>query len=439
MSAPPKLPRSQKILYALGNGGAVMGDTVLATFLLFFYFPPEGRGEDLIPKLLFAAVPTWLLVNLVARTVDSVADPLVAVWSDRSTHPLGRRRVFMLAGALPLAGASALLFFPPGEAGSWLNTGFVTLVLCAYFFFFTVYVAPYLALLPELGRDERERLDLSTYLAFTSLAGVGIAVVLGPALLLPGADETPADMQHMVLVLAGASGVLLLLPALFVQERRTHGAPQSSLGLLDSLRETLADRAFRTYLTGTILFWFGFNIVRGAAPYYVIVLMREPLAFQSVALGTVLAMAGLCFPLVNLLAKRVGKARTMMIGSAVLAAGLLAVPLISSRLSGLLVLAVCGAGVGVLLSVPNALLADLCEKCAAATGERREAMFFGAQGFFLKLNLGLSSGLLGLSFALFGNGPERPLGVMLSGPLGAVALGLSIWAFARFRAVAGDA
>lgn len=428
-----RLPLSKKVLYALGNGGAVLGDTLIANFLLFFYFPPEGRGPDVIPKLLFALVPSWLVINLVARAVDSVADPLVAVWSDRSTHPLGRRRVFMLAGAIPLAASTGLLFFPPGEPGSWLNTGFLLVVFCTYFFLFTIYVAPYLALLPELGATPTERLDLSTMLAVTALVGAAMAMVGGPALLLPKAGETSADVQRMVVALSAVSGVLLVLPAMFVKERGgAAGAAQSTLGLKESLKATLGEPSFRVYLVGTILFWFGFNIVRGATPYFVTVLMKEPLAFQGTAFGVVFAVAGVCFPLINLLAKRIGKPRTMMIGSAVLAAGLLAVPLISGQLSGILILGVCGAGVGVLLSVPNAMLADICEKSAEATGERREAMFFGAQGFFLKLNLGLSSGILGLLFALFGNGVERPLGVMLSGPIGAVALGLSIWAFARF-------
>lgn len=435
MDAPGRLPLAKKVLYALGNGGAVLGDSLIASWLLYFYFPPEGRAPDLVPKLLLAIVPSWLLVNLIARGVDAVADPLVAVWSDRSTHPLGRRRVFMLAGAIPLAVATGLLFFPPGPPGSLLNLAFLVVVFCAYFFLFTIYVAPYLALLPELGGTPEERLDLSTMLAVAALVGAGVAMVGGPALMpLFASEDESGRVQRMAVVLAVLSGLLLVLPAIFVKERRyaQAGAPQSTLGLLESLKATVGDRSFRLYLTGTILFWFGFNVVRGATPYFVTVLMKEPLDFQVPAMAAVFVVAGLCFPLINLLAKRLGKARTMLIGSAVLAVGLLAVPLISGRLSGIVILAICGAGVGVLLSVPNAMLADICEQNAARTGERREAMFFGAQGFFLKLNLGLSSGILGLLFALFGNGEERPLGVMLSGPVGAVALGLSIWAFARF-------
>ena len=431
-AAPLSFP--QKVVYAVGNLGAVLGDTIIATFLLYFYFPPAGHGPDWIPPMVGALIPTWLLLNLIARAVDGMADPLVALWSDRSRHRLGRRRVFMLCGAVPLAFATALLFHPPAAPGSLWNVVYLGISMCLYFFLFTIYVAPYLALLPELGSNEKERLDLSTFMALAALIGAGLAMVGGPALFLPAGEESIADVQRMVWVLSLISGVAMLIPAIWVREPSADTAAEiSPVGLFTSIRATLSDPAFRLYLLGTILFWFGFNIVRGATPYYVTVLMGESLAFQSLALGAVFAVAGICFPVINALAKRFGKARTMMWGSGILAVALCLVPLIRGRSSGLAILGLSGIGVGVLLSVPNAILAEICQRNAARTGQRSEAMFFGAQGFFLKLNLGISSGILALLFTTLGNGPEKSAGVTFSGPLGALVLVLSVWTFSRMR------
>lgn len=315
------------------------------------------------------------------------------------------------------------------------NTVYLGAWMCTYFFLFTIYVAPYLALLPEIGHNEKERLDLSTFMAIGALLGAGLAMVGGPALFFSEGGDEVSDVQTMVTVLSVISGIAMLLPAIWLKEpRAAAAAAASTAGLFESIRATLSDPAFRLYLLGTILFWFGFNIVRGATPYYVTVLMAESLSFQSIALGAVFAVAGICFPIINGLAKRFGKAKMMKWGSGVLAVALAIVPLIGGRYSGLAVLAFSGVGVGVLLSVPNAILADICEQNARRTGERREAMFFGAQGFFLKLNLGLSSGVLALLFTTFGNGIEHPEGIMISGPLGALVLGLSVWAFARLQA-----
>lgn len=429
------LPLRLKLTYALGNGGAVLGDTILASYLLFFYFPPEGRGVALAPELLFALVPTWLFVNVVARAVDSVSDPLVAGWSDKSRHRLGRRRVFMLASAIPLAISTAALFFPPFPGAAVGNAVFLVVAFSAYFVLFTVYVAPYLALVPELGQTEAERVDLTTFQAAFGLAGAGIAMVLGPALL-PSEGETSADVQRMVVVLAGISLVMLMVPALFVDERRwsAWGEGAVSDGLLESLKRTLANRRFRYYLVGTVLFYFGFNVVRGATPYFVTVLMKQPLAFQMEALLAVFVVAALAFPVVNLASKRFGKRPVVIGGAFVLAVGLALVATVDSALSGIVILGIAGAGVSVLLVVPNALLSDICEEHARETGQRSEAMFFGAQGFFLKVNLGVSSGVLGLLFSTFGTSVENPLGVRLAGPVAAVVLGLAILAYWRMPA-----
>lgn len=432
------LPLRLKLGYALGNGGAVLGDTIIASYLLFFYFPPEGRGVALAPELLFALVPTWLFVNLVARAVDSVSDPLVAAWSDRSRHPLGRRRVFLLAGAVPLAISTAALFFPPFPGAATGNAIFLVVAFSAYFLLFTVYVAPYLALVPELGQTQSERVDLTTFQAVFGLAGAGIAMVLGPALL-PSEGETSADVQRMVVVLSAVSLVLLLVPALFVDERKwsAWGEGTASESLLESLRGTLANRRFRLYLIGTVLFYFGFNVVRGATPYFVTVLMREPLAFQMQALLAVFVVAALAFPVVNVLSKRIGKRRVAMGGALVLAVALTLVAWIDSALSGMVILGVAGIGVSVLLVVPNALLSDICEEHARRTGQRSEAMFFGAQGFFLKVNLGVSSGVLGVLFSTFGTSVGEPLGVRLAGPVAAFVLILAIGAYWRMPADEG--
>lgn len=426
------LPLRMKLTYALGNGGAVLGDTIIANYLLFFYFPPEGRGSDLAPKMLFALLPTWLVINLVARAVDSVADPLVASWSDKSRHRFGRRRVFMLAGGVPLAISTGALFFPPFPGATTANALFLLVTFCAYFFLFTVYVAPYLALVPELGQTPEERVDLTTFQAAFGLGGAAIAMVLGPALL-PLEGETTGDVQRMVVVLSLISLVFLMVPAVGIDERRwsAWGEGTTTQSLMESLKATLGNRSFRLYLTGTVLFYFGFNVVRGATPYFVTVLMKQPLAFQMQTFIAVFAVAGLAFPVVNLLSKRFGKKPVVIGGTAIMLTALALVPLIEGPVSGVIILAIAGAGVSVLLVVPNAMLADICEASAKRTGQRSEAMFFGAQGFFLKLNLGLSSGVLGLLFSWFGTSQERPLGVQLSGPIAAVLLALAIVAYLR--------
>ncbi|MGY8791395.1 MAG: hypothetical protein ACKVKR_14125, partial [Pseudomonadales bacterium] len=52
-------------------------------------------------------------------------------------------------GIVPIVFIPAALFFPPGEPQSFDTFLFLTIALAMYYIFFTVYVAPYLALIPE--------------------------------------------------------------------------------------------------------------------------------------------------------------------------------------------------------------------------------------------------------------------------------------------------
>jgi len=81
---------------------------------------------------------------------------------------------------------------------------------------------------------------------------------------------------------------------------------------------------------------------------------------------------------------------------------------------GLVVFALFGFPTAVLLVLPNVFISELCDYDFRRTGERREAMYFGVHGFFLKLNLGVSAGLIAFFYSFFGKDIANPLGVRLA-------------------------
>lgn len=418
-----------KAAFAVGASGWALGDRLLMTYALYFYSPPPDVG--LVEKLPIWILPVWGLVSVAGRVVDSVTDPLVASWTDRSTHRFGRRRIFMLWGVVPLALCTALVFFPPIAGPSWGNAVFVAVALAAYFAAFTVYACPFQALLPDLARTDRDRLDLSTFQAIAMLAGAAIVMIGAPLAL--GASPDEARFQGVAIGFAALSLVLMCAPIALIPEPKLVDAPTpTSLPLIAAVRATLRSPGMGWYLVATIAFWFGFNTVASGVPYFVTVLMRQPAAYAGTVLTATFVVAAACFPLVNAMGKRIGKRRTLMIGAAALAAVMCAVPLIDGRTSGLVIMGLGGFPIAVLMAVPNALLADLATAEARRSGENREAMFFGAQAFFLKVNLGVSAGVLAALLGL-GKSVAQPLGVQAIGPATAGVLLLSIFCYWRFR------
>jgi glycoside/pentoside/hexuronide:cation symporter, GPH family len=432
--AAPRLSLAQKLAYASGQAGAIIGLQLIATNLLALYTPPAGAGEQRVPGLLLG-VGTFLVISVLARAVDTPFDPWIANLSDRSTHRLGRRRFFMLISVLPLALSTGLVFFPPVAGESMWNVVWVAAALSAYYCLFSTYVAPYLALLPELAPDKNENTVLSTMMAAAALVGGMLVTVVAPLAFLSDKDTDRTSMQMMAAALAAASFVFMLIPVLFIDERkliaRKEGEAATQLGLFASLKETFKERAFIPYVFGMNLFFVGFTIIQTAAPYYVEVLLARPLTEQGAVIGPLFGVGALAFPVIAWLANKFGK-RNLMIGGSVALAVFMAVgvPLLRPSAgmvdaqmgAALFLFALAGVPVAMFLALPNAMIADICEANAKKTGQRREAVFFGAQGFIQKIMLGVATGLVGWSGSLFGQSREDPLGVQLTGPLAAAAL-----------------
>jgi len=425
-SAPPRLSFGRKLVYAAGQAGNVLGYQLVTTYVLTFYTPPEGKGIALVPAFLAGAIPTYLLLNVLARGFDTFWDPVVAFWSDRARPKLGRRRAFMAAGVLPLALVQGLLFFPPDAGSSLRNVVWLGAMLTAYYAMFSVYVAPYLALLPELAPDKEENTSLSTLQAAAALVGAFAVMAASPE---------RAALQKTAAVLAGVSFLLMLLPVLFIDEQRLTSpkreAPSHS-SLFGSLKATLSDRSFLPYVIGYTIYCFGFNMLSTGVSFYVEVLMRSPLDAVGKLLGPMFGVAALCFPLMGFISRKLTKRGAMVASSVVLAALVVLIPLIHDLRLGMGLFAVAGLPIAIYLSIPNAILADVCEASTRRTGERREAMFFGAQGFLQKIALGVSTGVFQWVKDAFGSSVEKPLGVELTAPVTAVALLFAAFAFSRY-------
>lgn len=443
MSAPVPFSLPRQLAYACGQAGNILSESLIVTYLLLLYLPPATQAGQaapaLVPTLFLGLIPAIVFANVIPRGIDTFLDPLVAHLSDRSRHRLGRRRAFMAVGIGPLVASTAIVFFPPAGQESELNVIFMTLLLTIYFASFSLYVAPYLALLPELAPEPRLNVRVSTMLAAFALVGGLVALnggqVVWNALAPEGSAfaDRQAALQTTMVILTSIAAVLLLVPILAIPEPRMVATVRddgaSHAPLWASLKMTFTDQAFLPYVIGTTLFAFGFNIVRTATLYFIMVLMKQPK--DSPATIAVFGVAALAFPLVALAAGRLGKRRVMIAGTLILAAALSGFWFVDDLALGLAFLALSGVGVSTFLALPNAILSDICNAATKRTGEQREAMFFGAQGFLQKINLGVSTGVFGWLLSL-GASVDDPLGVKLAGPVAAVTLIGAAVAYSRY-------
>lgn len=426
---PERISLARRVAFALGSLGYQLGDRLVVAVLIYFYLPPDGSPmPELVPAHWFGAA------MIVGRIFDTLADPVVGHASDRSRSALGRRRAFLVYGIVPMVVFPLLAFFPPGEPGSVTNGIWLTGMLVGYFVFFTVYVAPYLALVPEIAPSESDRVGLMTLLAV-----VGIPAALFQFAWASGIDVGRAaglsdtdSVRYIALLASGLALVLCLSPVLAVDENR-HGRPlRSELPFARALAETLRNRPFRIYLLAQLLFIFGITLLAPILPYIAEIVLRRSPGF-ALQLGAATMGATLVgYPLVMRIVRRIGPKRAMVTSVTVFALALMPLGLLRPEVPGgprdtfnltvvLASLALIGLPVAAFYVVPGVIIGQLIDADAARTGFYRSAMFFGVQGLATKWMYGVGAAALAALFANFGKSVDQPLGVLLAGPVAGAA------------------
>ncbi len=432
---------ARRLAYALGVGGYQISDRVVIVIALYYYLPPPGVGlQAQVSQEIFLGVLTAFgVAMLVGRIFDSVSDPLVGYSSDRSRSRLGRRRGFLIYGIVPMVVLPALLFWPPGAAGSGLNAVTLAVLLAGYFIAFTVYVAPYLALLPELATDSRDRVRLSTLLGVVSFPVVGLYGAAWPYGIDLGREfglSSEDAVRAVVVVSLLMAFVLCLLPILAVDERRFTTTVSPQLPFKQAILRTFSNRPFLLYLAAELLFVLGTTLMTPIPVYYATVILGRSVGFAASMMLAVFGTTLIGFLIIGRVSDRIGARRGMIACNLIFAVAVGSLGLLRPDVPGgphdatnLLILfsamATLGIAVPGFLVLPYVIISQVIDYDTVQTGSNRSAMYFGVQGFLIKWMYGIAGAVIAFLFARYGNSPQQPLGVLLVAPIGALACLLS--------------
>lgn len=382
--------RATVLAYAAGSLGTGVLSTVPAVLLLYYCTQALGLAPGLIG-----------LALLLAKGWAIVWDPLVGLWVDRT----GRRRFFLLAGAIGTSLCFTGLFQPPITGAFVWVAGFYLALTCCNGLFAVPYVG--LPAMMEADADRRSRL-VAARMIF-SLTGVLAGAALAPALV-AGFDGGPKGYAAMALMMGGFCLVTMLLPLLGLKGVAS-AAGGSGLSLASSLSLAWASRRFRALASSYLLQMAAASGATAALPYLAARLSGQGEAAIGAAMGVMLGATVVATPAWALLGRRWGEGRSAAIGAGLYA--LLLCVLGIAGLSGLGwnlmlgLLVLCGVAFAALQVLPFTLLAGLTRE----EGGDNVGVFTGVWTALEKL--GLASGPMLLGLALQAAGEAQVTGACL--------------------------
>lgn len=420
-----KLSRRDKWLYGSGDLGFSLTNTILNVYFALFLTDVVGVKPS-VAAVAFFIGSTW----------DYVNDPLVGYISDRTHSRWGRRRPFLLFGALPFALTFALLWWKPPFESSTALAIYYSLVFALFDTAATFVYMPYFALTPELTDDYDERTGLTSTRMFFSILGSLLAFTL-PLWVVDGFHPDHAGRVLMMGVVFGLGSALPLLLVFFgTRERPEFMNKEQTVGLKDSIKLTWQNKPF---IFGLIMFLFNgvtMSIIQVILLYYVkYVVNRE--AQSDMIMATIFIVAIIALPLWEWISRRWNKRWAYISGIAFLAVVLLILSSLTPQTGIVFIMVLCvlaGIGVSAMHVMPWAIIPDAIEYGEWKTGERQEGMFYSLITLAQKVASSIAIPLALLILQASGyvsNSATQPASAifgirMVAGPVAAFTLSMGI-------------
>ncbi|WP_100642902.1 MFS transporter [Alteromonas facilis] len=417
-----KIPLLLKFVYGLG---ALVNNLLAAAIGGMVIVLNLGLGMNPALVGLLGALP---------RLTDAITDPLMGYISDHTRTRWGRRRPYILGGAVLAGICFAILWqLPEGQSE---NFYFWYFLIGSFIFYlaYTMFATPWVALGYELTPDYHERTRL---MAVQNFMGQ-LAYLIAPWFLWFMQYDALFDNMiegagYLAMIIAAFTICVGILPALLLKEPQAslfeqqtasiNQKEKSMAGVKDFLRGFMITISYKPFLAlciATFLVFNGFMMVASFQSYVIIYYVfsgDQALGAEYAGwAGTVSAFSTFCVifivtKLSTLLGKR--KAFFIAIGISVFGYCLKWVcydP--SNPLLLLLPVPFYAFGLGGLFTLVGSMIADVCDADELNTGERREGMYGSI--FWWVVKLGMAVALAVGGFLLNATGFDVALGAAQS-------------------------
>lgn len=388
----------RKLAFGVGDSGFSLTSTALA--LLYLFFLVNVVGLD----------PAAAGVSIgVGRIWDALNDLFVGTLSDRTRSRWGRRRPYLLFGAVPFGLAFILMWLVPPTDQQTLLLIYYTAMYILFDTLFTLTNVPYIALTPEIAPTYDERTSLHSYRMAFSI-GFGLIGAIAPLALvnaIAGPDPAPAELRSAYAAMAVMLGVISIFPiyiTFFAVRENPEYQSLPAPSLRQSFRIAAANKSFLIAVGIYLLTWMPIDLIQ----FVLVFLLSDYFGLSTDDVNVVFALlfgtAILALPLWVWVSRRWNKNRAYQVGIAFLAVVLVvmsfAPPGYPMLIAALAILA--GIGLSAAHAIPLAMLPDTIEWDELRSSNRQEAAYYSVVTLIQKLIGAVTIALTGSILAATG-------------------------------------
>ena len=399
------------------------------------------------------------LLSALPRLVDAFTDPLMGYISDQTRSRWGRRRPYILVGALLSALTFGLLWQLPEGRSENYYFWFFLIGSVIFYLGYTMFATPWVALGYELTPDYHERTRVMATQNFMGQLAYLVAPWFLWVMNLPYFDNMVEGAAALAVVVAVTVALLGTLPALLLRERMLEvvapipgaapGVWKSTQNFMRGFATAISFGPFFRLCVATFMVFNGFMMVASFQSYVIIyyVFAGDTAEGAKYAgyVGTLSAVATFCVIfLVSALSTRFGKRRAFFIAIGVSMLGYLLKWFCYSPTYPLLLLLpapLLAFGLGGLFTLMGSMIADVCDLDELKSNQRREGMYGSIYWWVVKLGMACALALggvllnaTGFDVALGGAQSEQTLVLMRLLDMGVPLFGsvIALWMVAGY-------
>lgn len=398
----------EKIIYGLGDVGANLCWTFMASFVTLYYTDSAGIAA--------AAAGSFMLLS---RVLDGVTDVICALLMQKVNTRWGKIRPWFWVAA-PLLGIGVYISFniPTGLSDTQkLMWAFLTYTFTGAVAF-TIYNLAFTAILPLMSLDQDDRNKASSIQRIICGAGILLIMNVTPILLgIFGGEKSSEAWHTLTLIYAVICTVLVFLMGVIIKEKQFPAEAHTSVEAYventdvgtqkkEKVLTVLKKAVFNKYMPLLLIFFISYYVAStmysGALSYYCRDVMGNlnymgPLSMAK-TIPTMLAI-----PFCPAAFKKFGKRKVVILTMGIAAAAYILRMVNPANFVWVFIMsAIGGFCSGPASAAMFTFVADLADYVRLSTGTRAESLIAMTSSVGTKLGSGFGSAIIGWGLAIGG-------------------------------------